>query len=57
MVRNFLIALLSFATAGAFAQDGTASPYSYYGLGENRQGNTIEYEMMAASPYSPTVSM
>ncbi|QCW98711.1 hypothetical protein FGM00_00700 [Aggregatimonas sangjinii] len=46
MVKNFILAVLSLAATGLYAQDGTGSPYSYFGIGENRATGAIENQMM-----------
>lgn len=46
MVKKFLIALLCLTSYGVFAQNGTISPYSFFGVGENRDLGTVENQMM-----------
>lgn len=46
MVKNFILAVLSLAATGLYAQNGTGSPYSYFGIGENRATGAIENQMM-----------
>lgn len=46
MIKKILIAIVCFAAIGANAQDGTVSPYSYFGIGDLRASATIENQMM-----------
>lgn len=46
MIKKFVITLLCFVAVEAYTQDGTVSPYSYYGIGEIRSIKTIENQMM-----------
>lgn len=46
MVKKFLIAFFCVATHGIFAQNGTISPYSYFGIGDFRDNGTVENQMM-----------
>ncbi len=46
MVKNLILTVLCLAATGLCAQDGTASPYSYFGIGENRLSGTVENQMM-----------
>jgi len=46
MVRKFLIAIFCVAAHGIFAQNGTISPYSYFGIGDLRNSGTVENRMM-----------
>lgn len=46
MVKKFLLAVLCLAATGLCAQNGTGSPYSYFGIGENRSSGTVENQMM-----------
>lgn len=47
MVKKFLIAFFCVAAHGIFAQNGTVSPYSYFGIGELRTSGTVDNQMMA----------
>ncbi len=47
MVKKFLIALICVAAHGLFAQNGTISPYSSFGIGDLRNNSTIDNRMMA----------
>ena len=46
MVKNFLIALACLLSFGIYAQNGTISPYSYFGVGDTRNNGTVENRMM-----------
>ena len=46
MIKKIVIAIVCFAAIGANAQDGTVSPYSYFGIGDLRATATIENQMM-----------
>jgi len=46
MVKNFLIALVCLLSFGVYAQNGTISPYSYFGIGDTRNSGTIDNRMM-----------
>ncbi len=48
MVKKFIVAVLFFTAMGLYAQNGTVSPYSYFGIGESRTGTTVEHQMMGA---------
>ncbi|NNE78247.1 MAG: hypothetical protein HKN31_14385 [Pricia sp.] len=46
MIRKIGFVIVCFATMGVYAQDGTISPYSYFGLGDIRASGTVENQMM-----------
>jgi hypothetical protein len=46
MIKKIIIAFTSILTSFAFAQEGTSSPYSFYGFGETKQDNTLEHRSM-----------
>lgn len=46
MIKKIVITILYFSVAGAYAQDGSASPYSFFGVGELRSVRTVENQMM-----------
>jgi len=46
MIKKIVITILCFAAAEAYAQDGTVSPYSFFGIGELRSVRTVENQMM-----------
>ena len=47
MIKKIVIAIVCFAAIGVNAQNGTASPYSFFGLGDFRPTATVENQMMA----------
>ncbi len=46
MVKNFLIACVCLISFGVYAQNGTISPYSYFGVGDFRTNGTVDNQMM-----------
>ncbi|WP_370637386.1 hypothetical protein [Flagellimonas sp. HMM57] len=46
MVKKFLIAFFCMIAHSISAQNGTVSPYSYFGIGELRNNGTVENQMM-----------
>tara|TARA_R110000868_G_scaffold125037_5_gene330426 strand:+ start:822 stop:2087 length:1266 start_codon:yes stop_codon:yes gene_type:complete len=46
MIKKFIVAIACFASWGLSAQNGTASPYSYFGLGDIRTAGTVDNQMM-----------
>ncbi len=46
MIKNFLLGSLMLLSLNTFAQEGTASPYSFYGIGEVKFKGTIENKSM-----------
>ncbi len=46
MIKKFVIAILWCTAFGAHAQNGTISPYSYFGIGDIRAQSTVENQMM-----------
>lgn len=46
MIRTILTAVLCLAWYGVFAQNGTVSPYSFFGIGDIRSTATVENEAM-----------
>ncbi len=46
MVKKIVIAIAFIAAISLNAQDGTVSPYSYFGIGEIRTSSSIENQMM-----------
>ncbi|WP_339706958.1 hypothetical protein [uncultured Kriegella sp.] len=46
MIKKIVILLVYGAVTGLFAQNGTASPYSYFGIGDLRATSTAENQMM-----------
>ena len=46
MVKKILIAFFCVMAHGLFAQNGTISPYSYFGIGDHRDQGTVDNQMM-----------
>ncbi len=46
MIKKIGFAIVFLAFFGTYAQDGTVSPYSYFGIGELRSTTTVENQMM-----------
>lgn len=46
MIKKIIIAIVCLAVNGLYAQNGTVSPYSYFGLGDSRDVGTVENQMM-----------
>ncbi|MFS4468578.1 hypothetical protein [Maribacter sp. 2210JD10-5] len=46
MVKKIVIAIVYIAVIGSYAQDGTISPYSFFGIGDLRNPGTMENQMM-----------
>lgn len=46
MIKKILIAIVLLTSIGLSAQNGTASPYSYFGLGDIRTVGTVDNQMM-----------
>lgn len=46
MIKKIGFAIVCLAMFGMNAQDGTVSPYSYFGVGELRSATTVENQMM-----------
>lgn len=46
MIKKLLIAFFCVAAHGLFAQNGTISPYSYFGIGDQRDNGTVDNQMM-----------
>jgi len=46
MVKKIVITIACIAAIGLNAQDGTVSPYSYFGIGEIRSSSSVENQMM-----------
>ncbi|WP_149274696.1 hypothetical protein [Pareuzebyella sediminis] len=46
MIRKIGFVIACLTTFGSYAQDGTISPYSYFGLGDIRASGTVENQMM-----------
>ncbi len=46
MIKKILIAFFCVTAHGLFAQNGTISPYSYFGFGDNRDNGSVDNQMM-----------
>jgi len=46
MIKKIVITVVCFATTGLYAQNGSVSPYSYFGIGEIQSKGTMENQMM-----------
>jgi hypothetical protein len=46
MIKKIVIAIVYMAAFGLYAQDGTVSPYSFFGIGDLKNGSTVENQMM-----------
>ncbi|WP_430968558.1 hypothetical protein [Spongiimicrobium sp. 2-473A-2-J] len=46
MVKKFVVAIICCIAYNTYAQDGTVSPYSFFGIGELRSATTVENQMM-----------
>ena len=46
MIKKIVIAIVCIASVSMYAQDGSVSPYSYFGVGELRTTSTVENQMM-----------
>ncbi|GGG35977.1 membrane protein [Croceivirga lutea] len=46
MAKKLLIAFMCLSSYGIFAQNGTVSPYSFFGIGDFRDVGTVENQMM-----------
>ena len=46
MIKKLGFVIACLLISGAYAQDGSISPYSYFGLGDIRQAGTVENQMM-----------
>jgi len=58
MVKKIVTVIICFAAYGLFAQNGTVSPYSYFGIGDIRSGSTIENQMMGGlSLYTDSIHL
>ncbi|NAY92117.1 hypothetical protein GTQ34_09315 [Muricauda sp. JGD-17] len=56
MVRKFIIAFFCVVAHGLFAQNGTISPYSFFGIGDLRNNGTVENQMMGGiSMYADSI--
>jgi hypothetical protein len=58
MIRLTLVAILGLVALGAYGQNSTISPYSYFGIGELRAPGTIENQLMGRlSMYTDSIHL
>lgn len=53
MIKIFLVSVCLFFSLVSFSQEGTSSPYSFYGIGESRIKGTVENRSMAGLSIIP----
>ncbi len=46
MIRKIVIAIVCITATGMYAQQGTVSPYSFFGIGDLRNAGAVENQMM-----------
>ncbi|MRX62726.1 hypothetical protein [Maribacter luteus] len=46
MIKKIVTAIICIASVGLYAQNGSVSPYSYFGVGELQSKGTVENQMM-----------
>ena len=46
MIKKIVIAIVCLAATGLYAQNGTVSPYSFFGIGDLRSLGSVENQMM-----------
>jgi len=46
MIKKIVFVIVCFASVGMFAQSGSVSPYSYFGIGDLQYKGTMENQMM-----------
>lgn len=58
MIKKIFLGLSLLTATASFAQQGTASPYSFYGMGDKNNGITNEYKAMGGvSVYSDSIHL
>ncbi len=56
MVKNFVVAMICCAAFSLRAQDGTVSPFSFFGVGDLRANGSVENQMMGGiSMYADSI--
>jgi len=56
MIKKIIVIIVCFAACNIYAQNGTTSPYSYYGVGDLRTATTVENQMMGGiSMYADSI--
>src|SRR5665647_3877762 len=53
MIKKIIISACLFLSLMSFAQEGTSSPYSFYGIGDIRFKGTVENRSMAGLSIMP----
>jgi hypothetical protein len=53
MIKKFLISSCLLLSLVSFSQEGTSSPYSFYGIGESRFNGSVESRSMAGISMVP----
>ena len=53
MIKNFLVTIFLFSITIVFAQEGTSSPYSYYGIGDTKFRGTVDTRAMGGVSVFP----
>lgn len=53
MINKILISACLFLSLVSFSQEGTSSPYSFYGIGESRFNGSVESRSMAGISIAP----
>lgn len=53
MIKNFIVSICLLISLATFAQEGTSSPYSFYGIGDVRFKGTIENRSMGSLSVLP----
>jgi len=58
MIKKLVVVLIAIVTYSSYAQEGTASPYSFYGLGSLKFKGTVENRSMGGlSIYTDSIHM
>ncbi len=58
MIKKFIVLIMVVFTCNSFAQQGTSSPYSFYGLGSLKFKGTVENQSMGGiSVYSDSIHL
>ena len=58
MIKKFIVLITVVFTCNSFAQQGTSSPYSFYGLGSLKFKGTVENQSMGGlSVYSDSIHL
>ena len=56
MVKKTIVVIICLVAVGAYAQNGTVSPYSYFGIGHLRSAETVESQTMGGlSMYADSI--